>query len=151
MARTESVLASRSPSYASSNVSDEEISEHQDGSRKRRKLAPPVATASRIKAKTTTPHSSLTKESSAADTSLNNEGPSGFASLGVTPWLSASLASMEIKKPTGIQSACIPEILKGRDCIGGSRTGTGKTVAFTVPILQTWAEDPCGIYALMLT
>jgi ATP-dependent RNA helicase DDX49/DBP8 len=58
---------------------------------------------------------------------------------------------MEIKKPTGIQSACIPEILKGRDCIGGSRTGTGKTVAFTVPILQTWAEDPCGIYALMLT
>lgn len=58
---------------------------------------------------------------------------------------------MEIKKPTGIQKACIPEILRGRDCIGGSRTGTGKTIAFSVPILQKWSEDPCGIYALIIT
>ncbi|TVY86225.1 ATP-dependent RNA helicase, partial [Lachnellula willkommii] len=49
---------------------------------------------------------------------------------------------MAIKRPTGIQKGCIPEILKGRDCIGGSRTGSGKTVAFAVPILQKWAEDP---------
>jgi len=58
---------------------------------------------------------------------------------------------MAIRRPTGIQKLCIPEILKGRDCIGGSRTGSGKTVAFAVPILQKWAEDPFGIFALVLT
>lgn len=74
-----------------------------------------------------------------------------FATLHVHPWLVASLAAMAIKRPTGIQSGCIPEILKGRDCIGGSRTGSGKTIAFLVPILQTWAEDPVGIFAVILT
>lgn len=74
-----------------------------------------------------------------------------FDSLDVRPWLVQSLANMAIKRPTGIQKGCIPEILKGRDCIGGSRTGSGKTVAFAVPILQRWAEDPSAIYALVLT
>ncbi|APA08229.1 hypothetical protein SS1G_00058 [Sclerotinia sclerotiorum 1980 UF-70] len=74
-----------------------------------------------------------------------------FAALDVKPWLVASLGAMAIKRPTGIQKGCIPEILKGRDCIGGSRTGSGKTVAFAVPILQKWAEDPFGIFALVLT
>lgn len=74
-----------------------------------------------------------------------------FASLNVKPWLVQSLNAMAIKRPTGIQKGCIPEILKGRDCIGGSRTGSGKTVAFAVPILQKWAEDPFGIFALVLT
>lgn len=58
---------------------------------------------------------------------------------------------MEIKRPTGIQKGCIPKMLEGQDVIGGSRTGSGKTVAFTVPILQKWAEDPVGIYAVILT
>ncbi|EXJ96006.1 hypothetical protein A1O1_01132 [Capronia coronata CBS 617.96] len=76
---------------------------------------------------------------------------STFESLNVAPWLVRSLAAMAIQNPTEIQKATIPEILKGRDCIGGSRTGTGKTVAFAVPILQKWAEDPFGIYAVVLT
>ncbi|KAF0325531.1 ATP-dependent RNA helicase dbp8 [Colletotrichum asianum] len=74
-----------------------------------------------------------------------------FSSLNVRPWLVQSLANMAIKRPTGIQKGCIPEILKGRDCIGGSRTGSGKTVAFAVPILQKWAEDPTAIFAVVLT
>lgn len=74
-----------------------------------------------------------------------------FESLGVHPWLIQSLSNMAIKRPTGIQKGCIPEILKGRDCIGGSRTGSGKTVAFAVPILQRWAEDPSAIFAVVLT
>lgn len=74
-----------------------------------------------------------------------------FATLEVAPWLVASLAAMAIKRPTGIQRGCIPEILAGRDCIGGSRTGSGKTVAFAVPILHRWAQDPTGIYAVVLT
>ncbi|PHH91090.1 hypothetical protein CDD83_1718 [Cordyceps sp. RAO-2017] len=74
-----------------------------------------------------------------------------FSALQVRPWLVQSLANMAIKRPTGIQKGCIPEILKGRDCIGGSRTGSGKTVAFAVPILQRWADDPSAIFALVLT
>ena len=74
-----------------------------------------------------------------------------FSSLGVAPWLVASLAALQVRRPTAIQKSCIPEILKGKDCIGGSRTGTGKTIAFAVPILQRWAEDPFGIYAVILT
>jgi len=79
------------------------------------------------------------------------DAKSSFASLDVAPWLIASLAAMEILRPTAIQKGCIPEILTGRDVIGGSRTGSGKTVAFAVPILQRWAEDPMGIFAVVLT
>lgn len=74
-----------------------------------------------------------------------------FDSLGVRPWLVQALANLAIKRPTGIQKGCIPEILKGRDCVGSSRTGSGKTVAFAVPILQKLAEDPSSIYGLVLT
>ncbi|KAL7946312.1 P-loop containing nucleoside triphosphate hydrolase protein [Trichoderma barbatum] len=74
-----------------------------------------------------------------------------FSALSVRPWLVQSLGNMAIKRPTGIQKGCIPEILKGRDCIGGSRTGSGKTVAFAVPVLQKWAEDPTAIFAVVLT
>ena len=79
------------------------------------------------------------------------DSQASFASLDVAPWLIASLGAMEIKRPTGIQKGCIPKILEGRDVIGGSRTGSGKTVTFTVPILQKLAEDAVGIYALILT
>ncbi|KXJ94689.1 P-loop containing nucleoside triphosphate hydrolase protein [Microdochium bolleyi] len=74
-----------------------------------------------------------------------------FESLKLRPWLVQALANMAIKRPTGIQKMCIPEILKGRDCIGSSRTGSGKTVAFAAPILQKWAEDPSAIYGVVLT
>ena len=74
-----------------------------------------------------------------------------FAALHVKPWLVTSLSSMAITKPTGIQKGCIPKILEGLDVIGGSRTGSGKTVAFAVPILQKWADDPIGIFAVVLT
>jgi ATP-dependent RNA helicase DDX49/DBP8 len=76
---------------------------------------------------------------------------SGFASLGVDKWIVASLAAMQIRRPTPIQAQTIPAILSGSDCIGGSKTGSGKTVAFAVPILQKWAEDGFGIFALILT
>jgi ATP-dependent RNA helicase DDX49/DBP8 len=74
-----------------------------------------------------------------------------FESLGLRPWLVQSLANMAIKRPTAIQKESIPMLLKGRDCIGGSRTGSGKTVAFAAPILQKWAENPSAIFGVILT
>lgn len=41
-----------------------------------------------------------------------------------------------LQSPTPIQQSCIPEILSGRDCIGAAKTGSGKTFAFALPILQ---------------
>jgi ATP-dependent RNA helicase DDX49/DBP8 len=155
--------------YSSSRESDEDIVESQMGSRKRRKLsvegdseseaepAPKLsttATVSRVKpAKGQEGVQAPSRVPNRTADTIQHVGKekASFASIDVAPWLVASLASMEIKRPTGIQKACIPEILKGRDCIGGSRTGTGKTVAFSVPILQKWAEDPCGIFALIIT
>ncbi|KAI9372688.1 P-loop containing nucleoside triphosphate hydrolase protein [Aspergillus egyptiacus] len=118
--------------------------------------AAPLPTLSRIKKKapqsTTAPKEEdnpvLIKD--ALEIGLQAE-ESSFKALKVAPWLIGSLTTMAVRKPTAIQRACIPEILKGRDCIGGSRTGSGKTIAFAVPILQKWAEDPFGIFAVILT
>ncbi|CAK7198871.1 Putative RNA helicase [Sporothrix eucalyptigena] len=74
-----------------------------------------------------------------------------FDAISVKPWLVQSLSNMAIRRPTAIQKGCIPAILRGHDCIGGSRTGSGKTVAFAVPILQAWSADPSAIFALILT
>lgn len=110
----------------------------------------PVQPVSRIQAKKTGLATQPSASNSATAAATGKEKTT-FASIDVAPWLVHSLAAMEIKHPTGIQKACIPEILKGRDCIGGSRTGTGKTVAFAVPILQKWAQDPIGIFAVVIT
>lgn len=74
-----------------------------------------------------------------------------FTDLGLPEWLNESLANMAITKPSAIQKACIPEIIKGKDCIGGARTGSGKTIAFAAPMLAEWSKDPCGIFGLVLT
>ncbi|EPT03636.1 hypothetical protein FOMPIDRAFT_1028500 [Fomitopsis schrenkii] len=58
---------------------------------------------------------------------------------------------MSITAPTEIQAVCIPPLLAGRNCIGNAKTGSGKTIAFALPILQKLAVDPYGIFALVLT
>lgn len=59
--------------------------------------------------------------------------------------------AMGLKYPTPIQENCIPPLLKNRDAICSAPTGSGKTAAFAIPILQRLSEDPYGIYALILT
>ena len=54
-------------------------------------------------------------------------------------------------QPTPVQANCIPKILEGSDVLGCAKTGTGKTLAFALPILQKLAVDPYGIFALVLT
>jgi ATP-dependent RNA helicase DDX49/DBP8 len=50
-----------------------------------------------------------------------------------------------------VQHHCIPKILEGEDIIACAKTGSGKTAAFALPIIQKLSEDPYGIYALVLT
>ena len=50
-----------------------------------------------------------------------------------------------------MQQGCIPAVLAGRDVIGTAHTGSGKTAAFALPILQKLAADPFGVFALVLT
>ncbi|KAH9938315.1 P-loop containing nucleoside triphosphate hydrolase protein [Fomitopsis serialis] len=77
--------------------------------------------------------------------------PTSFESLGISSALLNALTKMSIKSPTEIQAACIPPLLAGEDCIGNAKTGSGKTIAFALPILQRLAVDPYGIFALVLT
>ncbi|KAF5388261.1 hypothetical protein D9615_000362 [Tricholomella constricta] len=77
--------------------------------------------------------------------------PVSFASLGISAQLEVALSSMSIRDPTEVQTACIPPLLAGRDCIGNAKTGSGKTIAFALPILQKLSIDPYGIFALVLT
>ena len=74
-----------------------------------------------------------------------------FSDLGVKPWLVSALNSLGIEKPTEIQRECIPAILKGSDVIGSAKTGSGKTAAFALPILQQLGMDPYGVFALVIT
>ncbi|CAO3659170.1 unnamed protein product [Umbelopsis vinacea] len=91
------------------------------------------------------------KSSSEAALVRAKSNDTSFEDLGLSNWLVEALASLSIRKPSEIQKACIPSILANKDVIGGAKTGSGKTAAFALPILQKLSEDPYGIFALVLT
>ncbi len=66
----------------------------------------------------------------------NDGGASGFASLTLAPQLCHALSDLGYEEPTPIQRAAIPPLLAGRDLVGQAATGTGKTAAFALPVLQ---------------
>jgi ATP-dependent RNA helicase RhlE len=59
-----------------------------------------------------------------------------FDQLGLSPELLRAVADQGYTEPTPVQAGAIPLILQGRDVLGGAQTGTGKTAAFVLPILQ---------------
>ncbi len=67
---------------------------------------------------------------------------STFASLGLAPSLVRAVAEEGYETPTPIQSQAIPHVLDGRDVLGCAQTGTGKTAAFVLPLLQRLAALP---------
>ncbi|CAL8271008.1 unnamed protein product [Arctogadus glacialis] len=76
---------------------------------------------------------------------------SDFSSLGLADWLIKQCKQLGINKPTPVQENCMPPILEGRDCLGCAKTGSGKTAAFVLPVLQKLSQDPYGIFCLVLT
>src|ERR1700739_22856 len=59
-----------------------------------------------------------------------------FDNLGLSPELLSALADKSYAQPTPIQAQAIPAVLSGRDVLAGAQTGTGKTAAFVLPVLQ---------------
>jgi len=59
-----------------------------------------------------------------------------FSDLGLIEPLVKALAEKSYAHPTAIQAAAIPTVLKGQDLMASAQTGTGKTAAFVLPILQ---------------
>ncbi|MDP3713874.1 MAG: DEAD/DEAH box helicase [Mycobacteriales bacterium] len=64
-----------------------------------------------------------------------------FADLGLRPELVRALAALGYEEPTPVQAAAIPPQLEGRDVLGQAATGTGKTAAFALPLLQRLGES----------
>jgi len=75
--------------------------------------------------------------------------PEAFAALGVRPSILKALAEAKFEKPSEIQDLLIPKALAGGDLLGQARTGTGKTAAFGIPILQR-AEKGVATQAIIL-
>src|ERR1051325_459149 len=78
-----------------------------------------------------------------------------FDALGLPPELLRAVADQGYTEPTPVQREAIPLVLAGRDLLAGAQTGTGKTAAFVLPMLQRLhASRPAGaraIRALILT
>ncbi len=69
------------------------------------------------------------------------EDGTSFADLELLPELLAPLSGLGYEEPTPIQREAIPTLLQGRDLVGQAATGTGKTAAFALPVLQRMRRD----------
>jgi ATP-dependent RNA helicase DeaD len=74
----------------------------------------------------------------------------GFADLALRPELLHALAGLGYEEPTPIQREAIPPLLQGRDLLGQAATGTGKTAAFALPVLQRMSGDGRGAVPVAL-
>jgi ATP-dependent RNA helicase RhlE len=87
-------------------------------------------------------------------TNIASSSHPSFASLALAEPLLRALTAHGYQTPTPIQAQAIPPLLLGRDLLGCARTGTGKTAAFALPILDRLARTPAvkpGLRALVLT
>ncbi|HLD56546.1 MAG TPA: DEAD/DEAH box helicase [Candidatus Omnitrophota bacterium] len=66
--------------------------------------------------------------------------PSGFYGLGIAPQFLEAIRHLKFHTPTPIQQKAIPVALEGKDLVGIAQTGTGKTLAFGIPVLQRFAQ-----------
>jgi superfamily II DNA/RNA helicase len=77
------------------------------------------------------------QDDTAAPDSTPVDAPNGFAALGARPETVEALEALGITSPFAIQTMTLPIALSGHDLIGQARTGTGKTLGFGVPMLNT--------------
>ncbi|XP_054707603.1 probable ATP-dependent RNA helicase DDX47 [Uloborus diversus] len=90
-----------------------------------------------------------TDNESTSNKNTNEEAT--FKSLGVVDVLCEACDQLKWKNPTAIQKEAIPIALEGQDIIGLAETGSGKTGAFAIPVLQALLKTPQRFFALVLT
>lgn len=79
-----------------------------------------------------------------------NEPEQNFGGLGIAPNLLDVLRYLRFKSPTPIQRKAIPVAIDGKDLIGIAQTGTGKTLAFGIPMIQRLLQERNGIGLIVL-
>jgi ATP-dependent RNA helicase DeaD len=79
-----------------------------------------------------------------------SESTPSFQSLGLCPELLNVLEALSFQTPTNVQQEAIPPLIQGRDVVAQAQTGTGKTAAFSLPILQAIDATNRGVQALIL-
>src|SRR6187431_681472 len=73
---------------------------------------------------------------------MKTSDATGFASLGLAAPLVSAVTALGYEEPTPIQREAIPPLLAGSDLLGQAATGTGKTAAFALPLLQRLSTEP---------
>ncbi|GFF52482.1 hypothetical protein CNMCM6936_006079 [Aspergillus lentulus] len=107
-------------------------------------------------AESTSSHESVAQQDNTAETqdeaaaTETRPAPKSFKDLGIIDQLCEACETMGYKAPTPIQAESIPLALQGRDLIGLAETGSGKTAAFALPILQALMEKPQSFFSLIL-
>lgn len=81
---------------------------------------------------------------------MSDTPPAPFAALGLRPDLVAALARLAITEPTAIQSAGIPVLMAGRDACLNAETGTGKTLAYLLPVFHRLDATVAATQAVVL-
>ena len=73
-----------------------------------------------------------------------------FEKMKLEKWIKKVITYLSYKEPTIVQKHIIPQILKDKSVIAISKTGTGKTASFCLPILSELSKDPYGLYSIIL-
>ncbi|KAG5975759.1 ribosomal RNA processing protein [Claviceps digitariae] len=116
---------------------------------------PPAAAAAAAPTDTPSDHESSSEEEESATLNApsaeeSSAQPKTFKDLGIVDALCEACESLNYTHPTPIQEKSIPVALTGRDIIGLAETGSGKTAAFALPILQALLEKPQPLFGLVL-
>ncbi|MET0396748.1 MAG: DEAD/DEAH box helicase, partial [Longimicrobiaceae bacterium] len=88
-------------------------------------------------------------EEEAVGVAAENDAPT-FAGLGLSAEVLAALEALGYEEPTPIQTEAIPVLMEGRDVIGRAATGTGKTAAFALPLVEKVEPGVRGVQGLVL-
>ncbi|GKT81375.1 DEAD/DEAH box helicase [Colletotrichum tofieldiae] len=108
---------------------------------------------SRVTERESSPASSATSEpevEGGVTADASEEVTKSFKDLGVVDSLCDACANLGYTKPTPIQAQSIPHALANRDIIGLAETGSGKTAAFALPVIQALLEKPQAFFGLVL-
>ena len=73
-----------------------------------------------------------------------------FEQMKLEKWIKKVIKYLSYKEPTEVQKYIIPQILNDKSVIAISKTGTGKTASFCLPIISELSKDPFGLYAIIL-